>query len=108
MAVQDDEKNNAIFLSFASQKLNFKGTLDNETPISVSLFRLGRLQKLIYIQKMSLKAKLMETVGLSLLLVWHQSVDQSLLFSATFLTRCFPYCFRPISEKDDFHVCPCV
>ena len=40
-------KKNAIFLSFARLKLNSKGTLCNETPNSVSLFRLGRLQKLI-------------------------------------------------------------
>ena len=57
---------------------------------------------------MSLEANLMETVGISLKLICHQSVDQSSLFSATFLTRCFPDCFRPITEKDDFHVCPCV
>ena len=41
------KKKNAIFLSFAHMKLNSKGTLGNETPNSVSLFKLGRLQKLI-------------------------------------------------------------
>ena len=37
----------SIFLSFARLKLNSKGTLGNDTLNSVSLFRLGRLQKLI-------------------------------------------------------------
>ena len=46
MAVKDDEKKKAIFLCFAHLNLNSKGTLGNETPNSVSLFRL-RLQKLI-------------------------------------------------------------
>ena len=45
MAIEDDEKK-AIFFSFAHLKLNSKGTLGNETPLSVSLFRLGRLQKI--------------------------------------------------------------
>ena len=40
-------KKKAIFLSLAHLKLNSKGTLGNETPNSFSLFRLGRLQKLI-------------------------------------------------------------
>ena len=40
MAVEDDEKS----ASFACLKLNSKGTLGNETPIRVLLFRLNRLQ----------------------------------------------------------------
>ena len=40
MAVQDDE----ISASAACLKLNSKETLANETPISISLFKLSRLQ----------------------------------------------------------------
>ena len=48
MVVEDGgKKKHPIFLSFAHLKLNSQGTLGNETPNSVSLFGLGRLQKII-------------------------------------------------------------
>ena len=40
MAVEDDEKSTTV----ACLKLNSKGTLASETPISISLFNLSRLQ----------------------------------------------------------------
>ena len=40
MAVEDDEKSASV----ACLKLNSKGTLANETPVSISLFKLSRLQ----------------------------------------------------------------
>ena len=40
MAVEDDEKSASV----ACLKLNSKGTLANETPVSISLFKLCRLQ----------------------------------------------------------------
>ena len=56
MAIEDDEKN-AIFLSFARLKLNSEGTLGNETPNSVLIFRLGRLQKINMKYKRCLRSK---------------------------------------------------
>ena len=40
MAVEDDEKSASV----ACLKLNSKGTLANETHVSISLFKLSRLQ----------------------------------------------------------------
>ena len=46
MAVKDDEKSASV----ACLKLNSEGTLANETPISISLFKLNRLQLWPYLK----------------------------------------------------------
>ena len=56
---------------------------------------------------MSLEAKLMNSRPKSLTRITSKCRSKFPL-PATFLTKCFRYYFRPMTEKDDFHVYPYV